>query len=245
MRFWPLIPMLVGTAYIVQGRDVARLGDRAGVAAASARRSCCATSTSSTSDLADFLPLILVAVGLKVIFARRRHERPRRPGMPDPAQPRLRPACRRRSRRRATRPFAATVPVAAGPAPRAGTGAGPAPGGAPRPASAARSSASSRSSGARIGGSAARSSHVEVSAVMGGCDVDLRDAVPTTRSDRDPGVRDVGRHRHPRPARLDRRESRRGRSWAASWTIRRRRRCPTHRVILRGMAFMGGVEIKN
>jgi len=48
MRFWPLIPMLAGTAYIVQGREIREWGS-GWRGCSSAPPSCCAISTCSTS----------------------------------------------------------------------------------------------------------------------------------------------------------------------------------------------------
>ena len=86
--------------------------------------------------------------------------------------------------------------------------------------------------------------HVEVSAIMGGCDVDLRDAVPTT----DPIAIQVF-------AMWGGIDIRVPPGWIVeieAWPIlggvvdnTQVPALPAHRVILRGMAFMGGVEIKN
>ena len=148
----------------------------------SARRSCCATSTSSASVSRDFLPLLLVALGPQV------HVRPR------PAAPTRWPgmrgsrASRRRPRRRRLPPFA---PVGEAAFPPRFDGAGDRAAGQAR----RRARRPARAPGRRHGGtpghdparvrdavgrrspaSRRRVAHVEVSAVMGGCDIDLRDA---------------------------------------------------------------------
>ena len=86
--------------------------------------------------------------------------------------------------------------------------------------------------------------HVEVSAVMGGCDVDLRDATPMS----DPLVIQVfamwgGIDIRVPPGWLVQNEA-----WPILGGIvdsTTPPAVPTHRVILRGNAFMGGVEVKN
>jgi len=87
-------------------------------------------------------------------------------------------------------------------------------------------------------------SHVEVSAVMGGCDLDLREAVPAI----DPIAIQVFAMWGGIDIRIPP-------GWVVeieAWPIlggvvdnTQAPALPAHRVILRGMAFMGGVEIKN
>ena len=83
-RYWPLIPMLVGAAFVVQGREMREWVIGAGWMPAGT------VFLLRNLDvfhfrLSDFLPLILVAVGVKVILgrSRRRHALP--PGGPAPA----------------------------------------------------------------------------------------------------------------------------------------------------------------
>jgi hypothetical protein len=86
--------------------------------------------------------------------------------------------------------------------------------------------------------------HVEVSAVMGGCDIDLRDATPTA----EPLVIQVfamwgGIDIRVPPGWLVQNEA-----WPILGGIVDSTVPPpvaAHRVILRGNAFMGGVEVKN
>ena len=200
LRFWPVVPILVGAVYVVQGRETRDwfVGSRldrgrrrvpaaqpgrlpfpaAGLPAADPGRASACASCSAAGPAAGRAALAGDARS-RAAAASRRAAGFRSDGRP------------RRSRRASIRGLAA----GRRPAPRRhGDGRGA----APRPTCCGRS----RSSGAPIAGIAAPVAHVEVSAVMGGCDIDLRDAVPTDRSAGDPGVRDVGRHRHPRAARL-------------------------------------------
>jgi hypothetical protein len=244
MRFWPLIPMLVGTAYIVQGRELREWG--IGLAWLFAGTAFLLRNLDVFHfELTDFLPLILVAVGLKVIFARRRHHRAKHgPGMPDPAQPPL-----------------LGVPPAFGPvgedsfAPRfpwpPGTAQAP-PDTGPGPAGSDTTTAGVRGQIVRVfailWGADRRArgplAHVEVSAIMGGCDIDLRDAQPTT----DPIAIQVfamwgGIDIRIPPGWIVENEA-----WPILGGVVDNTQAPalpTHRVILRGMVFMGGVDIKN
>ena len=86
--------------------------------------------------------------------------------------------------------------------------------------------------------------HVEVSAVMGGCDIDLRDAVPST----DPLVIQVFAMWGGIDIRVPPGWEIQNEAWPILGGIvdsTTPPAVPTHRVILRGNAFMGGVEIKN
>ena len=244
MRFWPLIPMLVGSAYIVQGRAIREWG--IGLAWLLVGTAFLLRNLDIFRfDLTDFLPLVLVAVGLKVIFARRRHHQAARwPGMPDPAQPPPPPG---------VPPAFAPVGDAAFP-PRFPwpPDAASAPDTAPGTAGGAAPTAGVRGQIIRVfailWGADRRArgpiAHVEVSAIMGGCDVDLRDAVPTT----DPIAIQVF-------AMWGGIDIRVPPGWIVeieAWPIlggvvdnTQVPALPAHRVILRGMAFMGGVEIKN
>jgi hypothetical protein len=218
MRFWPLIPMLVGSAYIVQGREIREWG--IGLAWLFVGTAFLLKNLDIFRfELTDFLPLILVAVGLKVIFARhRRHQAARGSGMPDPAQPMPPPG------------VPAAFAPAAGTAPTAGVRG-----------QVIRVFAVLWGADRRARGPVA---HVEVSAIMGGCDVDLRDAQPTI----DPIAIQVFAMWGGIDIRLPP-------GWIVeieAWPIlggvvdnTQVPALPTHRVILRGMAFMGGVEIKN
>jgi hypothetical protein len=243
IRFWPLIPMLVGTAYIVQGRELREWG--IGLAWLVGGTAFLLRNLDIFHfELTDFLPLILVAVGLKVIFARRRHRQaarwPADPAQPPPPLPGVPPAFGPL----AEDTFAPRFPWPPGPAPPPDTAPGPAAGGT-APAGVRgqiiRVFAILWGADRRASGPVA---HVEVSAIMGGCDVDLRDAVPTT----DPipiqvfamwGGIDI---RIP-PGWVVENEA-----WPILGGVMDNTRAPalpTHRVILRGMAFMGGVDIKN
>ena len=69
IRFWPLIPMLVGAAYIVQGRE-AREWAIGTAWLAGGTAFLLKNLGVFPFRLTDFLPLLLVALGLKVIFQR-------------------------------------------------------------------------------------------------------------------------------------------------------------------------------
>ena len=207
MRFWPLIPMLVGTAYIVQGREIREWG--IGLAWLLVGTAFLLRNLDVFHfDLTDFLPLILVAVGLKVIFARhrRRHQAARWPGMPDPAQPPPPPGV--------PPPFAPTGEEAFATRFPWPPGAPAAPGTAPGTAGAGAPTAGVRGQIIRVfailWGADRRArgpvAHVEVSADHGRLRRRPARRGADDRPDRDPGVRDVGRHRHPHPARLGRRD---------------------------------------
>src|SRR5262245_45338032 len=73
-RYWPLIPMLVGATYVIQGRELREwLIGAAWMAIGTALllRSLNVWHFS----VWDFLPLVLVAVGVKVILGRSRRRR--------------------------------------------------------------------------------------------------------------------------------------------------------------------------
>jgi len=234
-RYWPLIPMLVGAAFVVQGRELRDWVIGAGWMAAGT------AFLLRNLDvfhfrLSDFLPLILVAVGVKVILgrSRRRHAPPPPPGGPAPQW---------------GWPGMPDVPPVPPAPPQFG---GPAPFGGPPPGAAAWQQAPPGPDVVRLfamfWGADRRHSgplaHVEAAAVMGGCDLDLRDAVPTA----DPLVIQVfamwgGIEVRVPPGWLIQNES-----WPILGGIVDNTTppaVPTHRVILRGNAFMGGVEVKN
>ena len=243
IRFWPLIPMLIGVAYIVQGREPREWAIGTGWLAVGTVF-LLGNLGVFHFRLVDFLPLILVALGLKVMFKRRGRARHRWPGMPDPA---------------ATPPAFGDVGEVAFPPrfPWPGGPAGPPPGGA-GPAAAGGAVPGAPAAG-RAGGQIVRVSailsgaerrvrgpvsHVEVSAVMGGCDLDLREAVPT--------LEPIAIQVFAMWGGIDIRVPP---GWIVeieAWPIlggvvdnTQVPALPAHRVILRGMAFMGGVEIKN
>lgn len=239
LRYWPVVPILVGTVYVVQGREMRDWVLGAGWMAVGT------AFLLNNLDifrfhLTDFLPLLLVALGLKFMSGRG----PRRPwrGRLDAAPP--------------------PPPVAPPPFAPAGEAGFPprfdgafAPGGAPEAAS--RATAGPRPGAAQgqvlrvfamLSGSDRRHrgalAHVEASAVMGGCDIDLRDATPTS----DPLVIQVfamwgGIDIRVPPGWLVQNEA-----WPILGGIidsTAPPAVPAHRVILRGNAFMGGVEVKN
>lgn len=174
LKFWPIVPMLVGCVYIVQGHETRDWVVGAGwlaVGTAFLLRNLGVFKF----RLSDFVPLILVAIGLRFMFGRVRPKR-RWPGTSDPAQP----------------PPVPGVPTGFGPmgdlgfpprfdAPPAG---GPAAAGAWTGARSGNESPHVLRLFAILWGTDRRHhgplAHVEVSAVMGGCDVDLRDATPTS-----------------------------------------------------------------
>jgi hypothetical protein len=238
MRFWPLIPMLVGAAYVVQGRELREWVIGAGwmaIGTAFLLRNLGVFRF----RLSDFLPLILVALGMKVILGRSRRRRARSgpdgaavgfPGMPD------------------VPPVPPAPPYFGGAASGAGTqfgggmtaaGGGGAPG--DTHGQTLRVFAMLRGTERRHQGPLA---HVEVAAVMGGCDVDLRGAMPTA----DPVILQVfamwgGIEIRVPPGWLVQNEA-----WPILGGIVDNTTpppVPTHRVIVRGNAFMGGVEVKN
>lgn len=231
MRFWPLIPMLVGTAYVVQGREV-RDWVIGAIWLAAGTAFLLRNLGIFPFRLTDFLPLILVALGLKVIFSRRQKEA-RWPGMPGSVQPPPPPP---------PPPGFATAADIEADIQRRTT-----------PTWTAGSPASSKFGQvvrvfAVLWGAERRArgpvAHVEVSAVMGGCDVDLREAVPT----RDPLAIQVFAMWGGIDIQVPPGWSVENEAWPILGGIvdnTRTPALPTHRVILRGMAFMGGVEIKN
>jgi hypothetical protein len=236
IRFWPLIPMLVGAAYIVQGREPREwLIGTAWLAAGTVFL--LGNLGVFHFRLVDFLPLLLVALGLKVIFRQRTRRRRRWPGMPDPAQPPPVPGV--------PPAFGQVGDVAFPPRyPWPGGAAGPMPGAAAGVAGGGpvvRLFAILWGADRRVRGPV---SHVEISAVMGGCDLDLRDAVPT----HDPLAIQVFAMWGGIDIRIPP-------GWIVeieAWPIlggvvdnTQAPALPSHRVILRGMAFMGGVEVKN
>jgi hypothetical protein len=225
-RYWPLIPMLVGAAFVVQGREMREWVIGAGwmaVGTAFLLRNLDVFHF----RLSDFLPLILVAVGVKVIFGRSRRQTPPPPGGPHWGWPGM----------------PGVPPVPPPPAEFGGPPFGAPTLGAPPPAGAETLRVFAMLSGAdrRHRGPLA---HVEAAAVMGGCDIDLRDTVPTA----DPLVIQVfamwgGIELRVPPGWLIQNES-----WPILGGIVDNTTppaMPTHRVILRGNAFMGGVEVKN
>jgi hypothetical protein len=232
LRFWPIVPMVVGTIYIVQGRELRDWVIGAGwmtVGTAFLLRNL----DVFRFRLSDFLPLLLVALGLKFMFGRGEHKRPRWPGSP-PTLPPIPPPPPRFD------PFPHSGATGTAPG---GMGAGPAVG---HPTGTGggqivRVFAMLWGADRRVRGPV---SHVEVSAVMGGCDVDLRDAVPSG----DPLVIQVfamwgGIDIRLPPGWLIQNEA-----WPILGGIvdgTTPPAVPTHRVILRGNAFMGGVELKN
>jgi hypothetical protein len=240
LRFWPIVPMLVGAAYVVQGSE---LRDWVLGAAWIAVGTAFLLRNLGVFHfrLSDFLPLILVALGLKFMFRQRDRRRERRwsPGMLDPSQP----------------PPPPGVPPPFGPigdtgfpprfdpfphAPGASTSTGQAAAGQ-APGHVLRAFAMMWGADRRWRGPLA---HVEASAVMGGVDLDLRDAVPTA----DPIVIQVfamwgGIDIRVPPGWLIQNEA-----WPILGGIvdsTTPPAVPTHRVIIRGNAFMGGVELKN
>jgi hypothetical protein len=242
LRFWPVVPILVGTVYVVQGRELRDWVLGAGWMAVGT------AFLLNNLDifrfhLTDFLPLLLVALGLKFMFGRRRPRTPW-PGRPDPVPPPM-PGV--------APPFAPAGEVVFPPrfeGPYTPSGAPP---GAPGPA--AGGAAGSRHGAghvlrafAMLSGTDRRHrgalAHVEVSAVMGGCDIDLRDATPAA----EPLVIQVfamwgGIDIRVPPGWLIQNEA-----WPILGGIIDSTVPPpvaTHRVILRGNAFMGGVEVKN
>jgi cell wall-active antibiotic response 4TMS protein YvqF len=233
LKFWPLVPMLVGLAYVAQAQEARDWLLGAGwlsVGTAFLLRNLGVFHF----RLTDFLPLVLVAVGLKFILGRSRRKGP--PPSDVHAIPGVPP-----------------VP----PAPDAGASHarfhGPFPGGAWYPGwgpfeGAANGTGVPVRVFAFFWGADRRvrgpMSHAEVSAVMGGCDLDLRDAVPTS----DPVIVQVfamwgGIDVRVPPDWLVQNEA-----WPILGGVVDNTQTPmqpTRRVILRGMAFMGGVEIRN
>ncbi len=239
LRFWPVVPILVGTVYVVQGRELRDWVLGAGWIAVGT------AFLLNNLDifrfhLTDFLPLLLVALGLKFMFGRR-PRRPRWAGTPGPAPP---PPGGGLS------PFTAGGDVAYPPRFEGPFGPGSAPGARPGDDAAPRHGAAGQvlRAFAMLSGTDRRHrgalAHVEVSAVMGGCDIDLREATPTA----DPLVIQVfamwgGIDIRVPPGWLVQNEA-----WPILGGIvdsTMPPSLPTHRVILRGNAFMGGVEVKN
>jgi hypothetical protein len=232
-RFWPILPLLVGTVYVVQGRELRDWAIGAGWMAFGTAF-LLRNLEVFQFRLRDFLPLLLVVLGLKFMFGRREHQRPRWPGMPGGPDLPIPPPPPRFD------PFPHSAPQGAA---ATGMGAGPATGAAPGAGGGqvVRVFAMLWGADRRVRGPL---SHVEVSAVMGGCDVDLRDAVPSA----EPIVIQVfamwgGIDIRVPPGWLIQNEA-----WPILGGIidsTTPPAVPTHRVILRGNAFMGGVELKN
>jgi hypothetical protein len=242
VRFWPIIPILAGALYVVQGREsrdwLLGTGWIAFGTAFLLRN-----LDVFRFQLRDFLPLILVAIGLRVIFGRRAARRmPRPPGLPDPAVPPVPPGMPPMFGPIGDHGFAPRFDSPGAP-PGAASGSGSRPGTAwnGAPTHVLRAFSFFWGTDRRHRGPVA---HVEVSAVMGGCDIDLRDAVPST----DPLVIQVfamwgGIDLRVPPGWLIENEA-----WPILGGIvdsTTPPAVPTHRVILRGNAFMGGVEVKN
>jgi hypothetical protein len=238
LRFWPVVPILAGVLYVIQGRETRDWLLGAGwmaIGTAFLLRNLGVFRF----ELRDFLPLILVAIGVRVMFGRREaRRRTRRPGTPEPSVPPPPPAFGPMGEP-GFPPRFDPHGVHAGPAAAPGPGTGTAWNGAS--AHVLRAFSFFWGTDRRHRGPVA---HVEVSAVMGGCDIDLRDAVPTT----DPLVIQVfamwgGIDLRVPPGWLIQNEA-----WPILGGIvdsTTPPAVPTHRVILRGNAFMGGVEIKN
>jgi hypothetical protein len=262
LRFWPLVPMLVGAVYVVQGREL-RDWVLGGAWLAIGTAFLLRNLEVFHFRLVDFLPLILVAIGLKFMFGRR-DPRPRPwAGTPDPSQPPpppgVPPSYGGAGEVAYPPPFDPFPPGGAGsaggaadpPAPpyRRGWSSGGAPAGAPW---AGHAGWHGRSDVLRVfamlSGADRRHrgalAHLEAAAVMGGCDIDLREAAPSA----DPLVIQVfamwgGIEIHVPPGWLIQNEA-----WPILGGIVDNTTppaVPTHRVILRGNAFMGGVELKN
>jgi hypothetical protein len=244
LNFWPLVLMLVGLAYVAQAQEARDWLLGAGwlsVGTAFLLRNLGVFHF----RLTDFLPLVLVAIGLKFILGRSRRQGP------PPAEVQAFPGV----------PPVPPIPPAPGGAPHAETGSfrphfhGPFPGGAWYPgwgpwqagtgangaASAVRVFAFFWGADRRVRGPM---SHAEVSAVMGGCDLDLRDAVPTS----DPVIVQVFAMWGGIEVRVPPEWIVQNEAWPILGGVVDNTQTPvqpTRRVILRGMAFMGGVEIRN
>jgi hypothetical protein len=268
LRFWPIVPMLVGAVYVVQGREtrdwVVGTGWLA-VGTAFLLRNLGVFKF----QVSDFVPLILVAIGLKFMFGRRDRPKRRWPGMPDAAQPPAPPGVPPAFGPMGDRGF----PPRFDPQPIGGAPTGGAPMGGTPPGAAPSGgwTAGSWTGGSWSGGSWTGApsgsvsphvlrlfamlwgtdrrhhgplAHVEVSAVMGGCDVDLRDATPTS----DPLVIQVFAMWGGIDIRVPPGWQVQNEAWPILGGIvdsTTPPTVPTHRVILRGNAFMGGVEVKN
>jgi hypothetical protein len=239
LNFWPLVLMLVGLAYVAQAQEARDWLLGAGwlsVGTAFLLRNLGVFHF----RLTDFLPLILVAIGLKFILGRTR-----RGGSPPPAD---------------VQAFPGIPPVPPMPPPEPpGMGGfrprfhGPFPGGAWYPGwgpwqGAADGAGMPVRVFAFFWGADRRvrgpMSHAEVSAVMGGCDLDLRDAVPTS----DPVIVQVFAMWGGIEVRVPPEWIVQNEAWPILGGVVDNTQTPvqpTRRVILRGMAFMGGVEIRN
>lgn len=233
LKFWPLVPMLVGLAYVAQAQETRDWVLGAGwlsVGTAFLLRNLGVFHF----QLTDFLPLILVAIGLKFILGRSR-----RRGPPPAAVPAI--------------PGVPPVPPPAPPSTGAPRFHGPFPGGAWYPGWGPEQGAANGAGipvrvfaffwGAdrRVRGPM---SHAEVSAVMGGCDLDLRDATPTA----DPVIVQVFAMWGGIEVRVPTDWIVENEAWPILGGVVDNTQTPvqpTRRVILRGMAFMGGVEIRN
>jgi hypothetical protein len=239
LRFWPVVPILVGTVYVVQGREL-----RDWVLGAAWMAVGTAFLLNNLDifrfHLTDFLPLLLVALGLKFMFGRR-PRRPRWAGAPAPAPPPpagMSPSFAPGGDVVHPPRFEGPFGPGSAPGPHAGATATPRHG---APGHVLRAFAMLSGTDRRHRGALA---HVEVSAVMGGCDIDLREATPTA----EPLVIQVfamwgGIDIRVPPGWLVQNEA-----WPILGGIIDSTVPPavaTHRVILRGNAFMGGVEVKN
>jgi hypothetical protein len=233
-RFCPVLPILVGAVYVVQGRELRDWLIGSGwmaVGTAFLLRNLDVFQF----RLRDFLPLLLVVLGLKFMFGRREHKGPRWPGMPGGPDLPIPPPPPRFD------PFPHSAPQGTVPNPAAGAAYAPGQTAGAGGGQVVRVFAMLWGADRRVRGPV---SHVEVSAVMGGCDVDLRDAVPSA----DPIVIQVfamwgGIDIRVPPGWLIQNEA-----WPILGGIidsTTPPALPTHRVILRGNAFMGGVELKN
>lgn len=250
LKFWPIVPMVVGLAYVAQAQEARDWLLGAGwlsVGTAYLLRNLGVFHF----QLTDFLPLVLVAVGLKFILGRsRRH------GPPPPAP------------ESATGPAPWDVHAIPGvppvpPVPDAGAFTkprfhGPFPGGSWYPGG---FQGQGQGQGAGVNGTGVPvrvfaffwgadrrvrgpMSHAEVSAVMGGCDLDLRDAQPTS----DPVIVQVFAMWGGIEVRVPTDWIVENEAWPILGGVVDNTQTPvqpTRRVIVRGMAFMGGVEIRN
>ncbi len=242
LRFWPVVPILVGTVYVVQGRETRDWLIGAGWMAVGDRLPAAQPGRLSFPDLgfpaadpgrarpARHVRPTGRPPGDAALAGDARFHAPPPPGVPPAFGPPGDRTFPPRFDPQASRP---------GEAAGAGTGTGTVWSGASTHV--LRAFSFFWGTDRRHRGPVA---HVEVSAVMGGCDIDLRDAVPTT----DPLVIQVfamwgGIDLRVPPGWLIQNEA-----WPILGGIvdsTTPPTLPTHRVVLRGNAFMGGVEVKN